>query len=191
MSQDPAVEEIAEVIEQPLTPEALGAMYRRLCDDPCFASIPGKIELDPWGRMVMRPASNYHGMVKFRLGQRLLALPGQAFSEASILTAAGLLVADDAWASPEFLSAHGTETPFTRAPELCNEIASPSSSRRGLQEKVAACIAAGAPEVWVVYTRSGRIAFHDSNGPLERTAYPVDLDGLFDRPTTAPGSPPP
>ena len=35
-----------EVIHQPLTPEALGIRYRDLCDDPRFANLQGKIEID-------------------------------------------------------------------------------------------------------------------------------------------------
>jgi Uma2 family endonuclease len=180
MSQASVRDEIPEVIEEPLTPEALGAMYRRMCDDPCLANIPGKIELDMWGRMVMSPASNYHSMVQMRLGQRLLPLGGQAFSEASVVTAAGLFVADVAWASEEFLSIHGTETPFTRAPELCIEVTSPSNSRRELNKKVSAYLTAGAVEAWIVYIRAKRIEFHGGNGPIEHTAFAIDLDGLFD-----------
>jgi len=179
MSQTQATIEVPEVIEEPLTPEALGAMYRRMCDDPCLANIPGKIELDTWGRMVMSPPSNYHGIVQARLSQRLASLGGEAISEASVITSAGLFVTDVAWASTEFMAAHGTETPFSRAPELCIEVASPSNSRRELDEKVAAYLAAGAIEAWIVYTQSKRIDYHCANGPLEHTSFAIDLDGLF------------
>ena len=53
----------SEIIEKPLTREELGSMYQRMCEDPYFANIPGKIELDLWGRIVMSPASTYHGMI--------------------------------------------------------------------------------------------------------------------------------
>jgi len=180
MSQTQTTSEVPEVIEEPLTPEALGVMYRRMCDDPCLANIPGKIELDLWGRMVMSPASNYHSMVQTRLAQRMLPLGGQAFSEASVVTSAGLFVADVAWASEAFLADHGTETPFTRAPELCIEVTSPSNSRRELNKKVAAYLAAGAVEAWIVYIQAKRTDFHSANGPLEHTSFAIDLDGLFD-----------
>jgi len=42
----------------------------------------------------MGPASNLHGMVQTRLAQRLGVLGGQAFVAASVLTSAGVLVAD-------------------------------------------------------------------------------------------------
>ena len=93
-------------------------MYRRMCEDPYFANIPGKIELDVWGRIVMSPASPYHGMIQARLIERLARLGGQPIAEAAIVTSVGILVTDVAWASTEFVSAHSAESPFTRAPEL-------------------------------------------------------------------------
>ncbi|HLE65557.1 MAG TPA: Uma2 family endonuclease [Burkholderiales bacterium] len=169
-----------EVIDKPLTRDALGERYRGLCADPRFANLPGKIELDVWGRILMSPATNYHGMLQVRLGQRLASLGGQAFSEASVVTSIGLLVADLAWASPEFMRAHGTETPFTQAPALCIEIASPSNSLKELHEKVDAYLAAGATEVWIVFPQSKRFEFFGKGGLVQRSAFAVDLAGLFD-----------
>lgn len=53
----------SELIEAPLTRDELGARYRALCEDPLYANVPGKIELDVWGRMVMSPPSYYHGLL--------------------------------------------------------------------------------------------------------------------------------
>lgn len=171
---------VGELISEPLGREALGERYRALCADPRFANLPGKIELDVWGRILMSPASNLHGMVQTRLAQRLGVLGGQAFVEASVITPAGVLVADVAWASPEFMRAHGTETPFSRAPELCIEVASPSNSLKELQEKVSAYLAAGAIEAWIAFPQSRRTDFFGATGPLHASRYAVDLDGLFD-----------
>ena len=123
----------AELIEEPLTPELVAARYRELCEDPRFDHLQGKIEIDYWGRITMSPASNLHGVLQMRLGQRCAPLGGQAIAEASILTSLGVTVADVAWASAEFMRAHAGETPFGSAPELCIEIASPSDSRRALR----------------------------------------------------------
>ena len=90
---------VREVIEAPLTYEALAERYRELYGDSRFENLPGKIELDSWGRIPMSPASNYHGVLQGRLCQRLASLGGQALVEASVVTSAGLLVADVAWAS--------------------------------------------------------------------------------------------
>ncbi len=47
-----------ELIEAPLNADQLAVRYRALCADPIYANIPGKVELDVWGRFLMSPASN-------------------------------------------------------------------------------------------------------------------------------------
>ncbi|MCC6532481.1 MAG: Uma2 family endonuclease [Burkholderiales bacterium] len=169
-----------EIIEAPLSYDALGAMYRKMCNDPLFANVPGKIELDRWGRMVMSPASNYHGTLQARLVKRLADLGGEVIVEASVLTPLGLLVPDVVWASAEFIGAHRNETPFEAAPELCIEVTSPSNSRRELTEKVEALLAAGAIEVWIVYSRAQRIEAFGRGGALASSRFALDVAGLFD-----------
>jgi Uma2 family endonuclease len=169
-----------EVIESPLSSEELAIRYRALCDDPLYAKVPGKIELDLWGRMVMSPPpSNYHGAVQIRLGQLLAVLGGRAFAEASVVNPSGVFVADVAWASAEFMRTRGFETPFTTAPELCIEVVSPSNSVKELEEKRIAYLAAGAQEVWIVYPQSKRCEFYGKEGVLQRSRFAVDLASLF------------
>ena len=168
-----------ELIEVPLSSDDLAARYRALCDDPCYANIPGKIELDAWGRMVMSPASNYHSALQALLVRKLAVLGGRPFVEASAVTSAGVLVADVAWASDDFMRVRGFETPYTRAPELCIEIVSPSNSRKELREKVAAYLEAGAVEVWIVFPQSKRVEFHGREGVLPRSQYAVDVADIF------------
>jgi Uma2 family endonuclease len=170
----------SEVIEKPLTPAALSTMYQKMCEDPLFANIPGKIELDMWGRILMSPATPYHGKLQARMARKLGALGGEVFTEPPIATSAGLLVPDVAWASPEFLSPQDEGKPFTHAPELCVEVASPSNSRKELSEKVAAYLAAGAVEAWIVLPRSKHFEFYGKDGPLPQTAFEVDLSEMFD-----------
>jgi len=154
--------------------------YRDLCEDRRFANLPGKIELDLWGRILMSPASNYHSAVQTALSARLGALGGRAFVEASVLTPTAVLVADVAWASADFMRAHGFETPFSRAPEVCVEVASPSNSRKELAEKIGAYLGAGAEEVWIIYPLSKRCEFHGAQGSLPRSRHAVDLAGILD-----------
>ena len=78
------------------------------------------------------------------------------------------------------MAAHGDETPFTSAPELCIEIASPSNSRKELNEKVAAYLATGAKEAWIVFPQSRRFEFYGKDGRMEQTSFAIDLTGLFD-----------
>ena len=171
---------IPEIIEAPLSSEELAARYRALCEDPCYANVPGKIELDVWGRMLMTPPSYYHGVVQGRLVLALkAALGGEPSVEAPVVTAAGLLVADVAWASPQFTSAHGSETPLTRAPEICAEVVSPSNSVKELHEKIHAFLAAGAEGVWLIYLQSRRCEFYGKQGLLQCSRYAVDFANLF------------
>jgi len=173
------MDNMQELVEAPLSGQELGMRYRDLCQDVRFANLPGKIELDRWGRILMSPASNYHSAVQTALSAKLAVLGGRAFVEASVLTATGVLVADVAWASAEFMRAHGFETPYTQAPELCIEAVSPSNSVKELREKTEAYLAAGADEVWIVYPQSKRCEFHGKQGPIVSSRYAVDLAGLF------------
>ncbi|HJS77059.1 MAG TPA: hypothetical protein VJ778_06600, partial [Burkholderiales bacterium] len=76
------MEKVQELVEAPLSSEELAVRYRALCEDPCYANVPGKIELDVWGRMVMTPPSFYHGVVQARLVRSLSALGGEVVVEA-------------------------------------------------------------------------------------------------------------
>ena len=95
------------------------------------------------------------------------------------MTNAGVFVADVAWGSAEFMRAHGFETPYAAAPEICVEIASPANSTRELQEKTTAYLAAGAVEAWVVYPASMRIEVFTTAGRQATTTLAVDLTGVF------------
>ena len=155
---------VSEVIDNPLSPEALSVRFRALCADPRMQNLPGKIELDVWGRILMSPASNFHGVVQLRVARRLDSLRGTAMVETSVLTEVDVLVTDVAWGSTEFMRAHGYQTPYAVAPEICVEIASPSNSSHELQEKIGAYLAAGAIEAWIVYPQSKRIETYSSAG---------------------------
>ncbi len=54
----------------------------------------------------MSPASKYHSALQTSLAGKLAGLGGRAFVEASVLTPAGVFVADVAWASDAFMYAH-------------------------------------------------------------------------------------
>ena len=174
------MDKVQELIEEPLSSEELAARYRALCEDRYYENVPGKIELDLWGRLLMTPPSVYHGMVQGRLCRSLAALGGEVLVEAPIATAMGLFVADVAWASSAFMVRHRNESPLTRAPEVCVEVVSPSNSRKELREKTDAYLAAGAQEVWIVYPQSKRREVYGKAGLLERSIFAADLSGLFD-----------
>jgi Uma2 family endonuclease len=169
-----------EIIDAPLSSEQLAMRYRQLCDDPCLASVPGKIELDVWGRVLMTPPpSAYHGLAQGRLVRLLSALGGEVITEAPIVTPLGLFLADLAWLSAAYIAAHGIKTPLAPAPEVCIEVVSPTNSVKELSEKRHAYVAAGAEEVWLIYPQSKRCEFYGPQGLLSGSAYGVDLRDLF------------
>ena len=172
-----------ELIEGPLSTEELAARYRALCEDPLYANVPGKIEIDMWGRLLMTPPAYYHGTLQGRLAQMLsAALGGVASVETPIATPAGLFLADVAWASREFAVTHREAFALMRAPEICIEVVSPANSVKELSEKREAYLAAGAVEVWIVYPKSKRCEFYGQQGFLPSSAYAIDLIDLFDDP---------
>jgi Uma2 family endonuclease len=172
--------ELREVIEAPLSREELAVRYRSLCDDPLLQNVPGKIELDSWGRILMSPAGTYHALVQGRLCRKLAVLGGESFVKASIVTSIGVFVPDVVWSSTDFMRAYRHETPLTRAPELCVEVVSPGNSAKELREKVEAFLTLGAVEAWIVYPQSKRFEFFTTDGKMPQSRYAVDLAGLFD-----------
>jgi len=175
------MDKLSEVIEAPLSPEELAVRYREICEDPAFARVPGKVEIDLWGRTLMSPpAAPYHGRLQVKLCDKLASLGGERTIEAPIATPLGLFVADIAWSRHR--SPPGSEhvNPLMRAPELCIEVVLPTNSRKELSEKTKAYLAAGAEEVWIVYPRSRRCEVYGEGGRLERSRFPVDLADLFD-----------
>jgi len=173
--------DMQELIEKPLSPDELATRYRAMCDKPCFANVLGKVELDVWGRVLMTPPpSVYHGRVQANLTYKLKAvLGGHVITEAPIVTPTGVYIADLAWASPRFISAHSSESPLTRAPELCIEVVSPSNSVKELSEKKDAYFTMGAEEVWVVFQQSKRWELYGPQSRLPASRYAVDLSDIF------------
>jgi len=158
------------------TPEALSLRWAEVLDDPSLRDLPYKIELNAYGKIEMRPASNRHGRLQVLIGAELLRqLPdGIVINEAAILTSLGVRVPDVAWGSALFRETHGETTPYPAAPEICVEIVSPSNSDEEMRQKIRAYLAAGAKEVWLV-SEDGSIRYFDANGERERSQYPVSI----------------
>lgn len=173
-----------DLIRHPLDREALTQRYESLLADPQYRTVPGRVELNAWGQIIVTPPADFwHYRVAARLGRLLMAsLGGESVQEGAIaIERAGTLVADVVWCSPAFLAAHGGERVLQAAPEICVEVLSESNSSREIDEKRAAYLAAGAHEVWIVDPRGETIAVFGADGPHERSEYDVDLAGLFAR----------
>ena len=128
------------------------ARWHEIIADPYFSNIPYKVELNKFGQILMSPASNWHGIAQFLVGDRIKSKKkrGTIIIECSILTRDGVRVADVAWASSEFIKEYGDSTPYQKAPEICVEVVSPGNSVEEIENKVALYLEKGAIEVWVV-----------------------------------------
>lgn len=156
--------------------EMLVARWAELVNDASLRDLPYKVELNAEGTIELSPANNWHGAMQAYLAKVLgVALAeGIVITECSVLTEIGVRVADVAWGSPDFLREQGGKTPFTRAPEICVEILSPSNSPREMDAKVKAFLAAGAREVWLVRAREG-ISFAGPEGVLAGSAFVAEV----------------
>ena len=139
-------------------------------DNPFFQDVPYKVELNKFGQILMSPASNWHGIVQFNVGNKIKELKrsGVIIIECSILTSEGVRVADVAWASDEFYAEFGEQTPFPKAPEICVEVKSPANSKSEMEEKIRLYLEKGALEVWIV-DEHGKTAFYTHTGKITKS----------------------
>jgi Uma2 family endonuclease len=151
-------------IELPPQPEQTASNLRRwadLLENPELAKIEGRIETDRHGQIIMSPPpAPRHGRLQSRVAHLLESLlpEGETITECPISTADGVKAADVAWASAEAMRALGSRACFTRAPEICIEVLSPSNTPAEITEKATLYFDAGAQEVWVCAT-SGEVQF--------------------------------
>lgn len=127
--------------------------WSEVLNNPQLQNLPFKIELNKFGKLLMSPASNHQGRIQGRLSALLWNnMPeGEVITKCSVNTSDGVKVADVVWASAAFIAEQSYATPYNKAPELCVEIVSPSSSKQEMMQKTELYLAKGAQEVWVVY----------------------------------------
>ena len=141
--------------------------WAEVIENPFLKDLPFKIELNEWGKILMSPASNNHGMKQFDIGTKInrSKRSGQVIIECSIQTPKGTKVADIAWASDEFITNYGDITPYEVAPEICVEVISPSNSKGEMQEKIELYLNQGAIEVWLC-DLEGEITYYNKSGQI-------------------------
>jgi Uma2 family endonuclease len=142
--------------------------WKEVCEDETLAQIPGKFETNRHGNIIMMPPasgkhSSFQGEILYQLRK---CLGGKALAECPISTINGVRAADVGWYSEERFSEVRDQVAFTRAPEICVEVISPSNSQREMDEKIALYFEAGAEEVWVC-TGDGEVGFYHKNTPAE------------------------
>ena len=151
------------VIDLPPRHEQLAFNRRRweeVCADPELAKLPGKIETNAHGQILMSPPpagahSHRCGEIAFRL--RTL-LGGHALPECPISTLDGVRAADVGWYSAERFAQVRDQIAFEIAPEICVEVLSPSNTASEMREKRKLYFDAGAEEVWLC-NEHGDLAF--------------------------------
>ena len=145
--------------------------WAEVVDNPLLQDLPFKIELNKWGKILMSPASNQHGHIQADLAYEFRKkLPkGKVIIECSIKTQDGVKVADVAWASDEFITLYGFDTPYLVAPEICVEVISPSNSKKEMSEKMRLYFDQGAKEVWLC-DQQGDITYYSPSGRLEQSS---------------------
>jgi Uma2 family endonuclease len=153
---------------QPLTREALVQRWRDLLAQP---GLPERWELDEYGEIVeMNPPLGPHQrIVAAFIVQLLEQLGGDALPGVGVVTRIGIRVPDVCW-NPE----PHTADPLVPAPAICIEVQSESNTRKELDEKLAAYLAAGAREV-ILVELSGRIRYFDASGERLDSGFGVKL----------------
>jgi Uma2 family endonuclease len=139
--------------------------WQQLATDPLVAAIPFKVELNEKGAIEVSPPTVRHGVIQAFIARELARRrpEGTTITECPVETDIGVRVPDVVWASPAFMQRHGSESAFRAAPDLCVEVLSATNTRAAIGEKVAAYLAAGAREVWVVGD-DGAPEIHTSDG---------------------------
>lgn len=145
----------ALTLELPLRAEQTAFNLRRwdeVLADPELRKIPGRVEIDRHGRIIMSPPPTpQHGRLQAEVAALLKKLlpGGTAITECPVSTADGVRAVDVAWASSDCWAEVGHRACFIRSPEICVEVISPSNSEEEIREKMALYFDAGAKEVWV------------------------------------------
>lgn len=137
-----------------------GMTWEEIIADRSLRDLPYKIETNRYNKIIMSPASAWHGNYEHEIGlllSRLMA-GGKIVMEAPVRTDEGVRVADVAWISRDRWTPQRRAAALTSAPEICIEILSPSNSREEMIEKMALYYSKGAQEVWLC-DEEGRLEF--------------------------------
>jgi Uma2 family endonuclease len=161
------------IADEPLTKQALIERWKEVLDMLNGSNIcAGKIELDPYGNVIMSPFTGKRHQTRAEWITQFLILYLPTWT---VLQNIGVLISNgvqqpDVLATTQQLSeAEDDENlPFDPAPEICVEVISPSNRRGEMEQKLKKYFEAGAQEVWVC-SRKNRMSFFNAQGEIERS----------------------
>ncbi len=114
----------------------------------------------------------------------LMLSDGRPLSECGVMTRDGTKEPDVIWASNSMRRAQRKEASFTRAPELCVEVISPSNTRREINQKRRLYFEAGTREVWLCDKESVMTFYTDNENIVPRSIlcpeFPARIDPFAD-----------
>ncbi|CAN2043523.1 putative restriction endonuclease domain-containing protein [Candidatus Magnetomoraceae bacterium gMMP-13] len=144
--------------------------WQEVCENPVLRDLPFKIEMNGWGKILMSPAKNIHGIYQSKISHFLLLnMPkGEVITECGVQTSDNVKVADVAWISEKRFNMVKDETAYSIAPEICVEILSPGNTRKEMLQKQALYFKAGAIEFWTC-SESGEMKFYNHDVEIKRS----------------------
>lgn len=162
------------LIELPSRAEQIAFNRRRweeLCRDPLLSKLPGRIESNAFGKVIMMPpAAGEHSHRTLKIQMALHSrLGGLALPECPVSTIDGVRAADVGWYSEERFERVRGQIAFEIAPEICVEVLSPDNSEGEMAAKRNLYLEAGAAEVWYCEL-DGRMRFFNAAGEIARSA---------------------
>ena len=125
--------------------------WESLCNNPLLKDLPYKIETNRFNKIIMSPASSWHGgyEVKIAIALDRLLPQGRVINELAVQTSDGTKVPDVSWISRERYAPHHRAFSLPIAPEICVEIVSPSNTHEEMIGKMQLYFERGAREVWL------------------------------------------
>ena len=157
------------------------AQWREIVEDPSLHNLPYKVETNARGQLILSPHRSDHTRRQshlFRLLQRHVP-EGLISVNYALATPAGVKAPDVVWMSPEREREMAqTGDPSARAPELCAEMTSASTTDAAMQEKRTLYRDIGAEEVWIVSAEGTIRVFGEGGQTSSRIApsCPVAVD---------------
>lgn len=170
------------LIELPPRAEQIAFNRRRwaeICRDPALGELPGKVECNAFGDLVMMPpAAGDHSRRQGEIAYRLRnLLGGLALPECPVSTIDGVRAADVGWYSEERFERVRGQIAFETAPEICVEVLSPDNTELAMAARRTLYFEAGAKEVWLCELE-GRMRYFDTEGERGDSAICPDFPAL-------------